>query len=106
MRLIDADKLLTSRRKQMYYHLPNGDTAIPIIDIEHAPTVQGWVSVKDRLPKTSQQVLVFNDPYGDGYMDVVYYSAKFKAFNATDETDEYKLKNVTHWMPLPKPPEE
>ena len=38
-RLIDADKLLTDRMKSKYYHLPNGDTAIPIIDIEHAPTV-------------------------------------------------------------------
>lgn len=40
MRLIDADALLTDRRKRMYYHLPNGDTAIPIIDIEHAPTIE------------------------------------------------------------------
>lgn len=39
MRLIDADRLLSDRMKSMYYHLPNGDTAIPIIDIEHAPTV-------------------------------------------------------------------
>lgn len=38
-RLIDADRLLTDRMKSKYYHLPNGDTAIPIIDIEHAPTV-------------------------------------------------------------------
>lgn len=40
MRLIDADALLTDRRKRMYYHLPNGDTAIPVIDIEHAPTIE------------------------------------------------------------------
>ena len=39
MRLIDADRLLTDRMKSKYYHLPNGDTAIPIIDIEHAPTI-------------------------------------------------------------------
>lgn len=39
MRLIDADRLLSDRMKSTYYHLPNGDTAIPIIDIEHAPTV-------------------------------------------------------------------
>lgn len=39
MRLIDADRLLTDRMKSTYYHLPNGDTAIPIIDIEHAQTV-------------------------------------------------------------------
>ena len=38
-RLIDADRLLTDRIKSKYYHLQNGDVAIPIIDIEHAPTV-------------------------------------------------------------------
>lgn len=38
-RLIDADRLLTDRMKSKYYHLLNGDIAIPIIDIEHAPTV-------------------------------------------------------------------
>lgn len=39
MRLIDADRLLSERLKRAYYHLPNGDIAIPIIDIEHAPIV-------------------------------------------------------------------
>lgn len=38
-RLIDADRLLSERMKRTYYHLPNGDTAIPIIDIEYAPTI-------------------------------------------------------------------
>lgn len=40
MRLIDADALLTDRRMRMYYHLPNGDIAVPVIDIEHAPTIE------------------------------------------------------------------
>ena len=39
MRLIDADRLLEEKRKGTYYHLPNGDIAIPIIDIERAPTI-------------------------------------------------------------------
>lgn len=38
-RLVDADRLLSEQMKQKYYHLPNGDTAIPIIDIEHATTI-------------------------------------------------------------------
>lgn len=38
-RLIDADRMMTDRMKSKYYHLKNGDIAIPIIDIEHAPTV-------------------------------------------------------------------
>lgn len=40
MRLIDADRLMTKRMQSAYYHLPNGDIAIPIVDIEHAPTVE------------------------------------------------------------------
>ena len=38
-RLIDADRLLTIQMRSKYYHLNNGDTAIPIIDVEHAHTV-------------------------------------------------------------------
>jgi len=40
MRAIDADRLLSKRMKSKYYHLPNGDVAIPIIDIENAPTIE------------------------------------------------------------------
>jgi transposase len=52
MRLIDADRLLTDRMKSKYYHLPNGDIAIPLIDIEHAPTIEperktGWWIIKE-----------------------------------------------------------
>ena len=39
-RLIDADRLLSEKMKSKYYHLPNGDIAIPLIDIEHAPTIE------------------------------------------------------------------
>ena len=45
-RLIDANCLLTEKMKTKYYHLKNGDIAIPIIDIEHAPTVEA-ISKKD-----------------------------------------------------------
>ena len=38
-RRVDGDRLLSERMKRAYYHLPNGDTAIPIVDIEHAPTI-------------------------------------------------------------------
>jgi hypothetical protein len=39
MRTIDADRLLEEKRMHTYYHLPNGDVAIPLIDIKNAPTV-------------------------------------------------------------------
>ena len=37
MRLIDADRLLD---RCIFYHLPNGDLAVPIINVQHAPTVK------------------------------------------------------------------
>lgn len=40
MRLIDADRLLEDKRIEKYYHLKNGDIAIPLIDIKRAPTIE------------------------------------------------------------------
>lgn len=40
MRTIDADRLLEEKRIHTYYHLPNGDIAIPLIDIKNAPTIE------------------------------------------------------------------
>lgn len=60
MRLIDADALLTERKKSKYYHLPNGDIAIPIIDVEHAPTVQPerkrgeWIKILNAFDTTCE----------------------------------------------------
>ena len=52
MRLIDADRLLSERMKSMYYHLPNGDIAIPIIDIENAPTIEPKRDTGEWIPYT------------------------------------------------------
>ena len=52
MRAIDADRLLTDRMKSKYYHLPNGDIAIPIIDIEHAPTIEPRCEACEAFNKT------------------------------------------------------
>jgi len=37
--LIDADKLVRPEIRPFLYHLKNGDTVIPEIDILHAPTI-------------------------------------------------------------------
>lgn len=38
-RLIDADRLTRKEIEHLFYHLPNGDVAVPIIDIQNASTV-------------------------------------------------------------------
>lgn len=56
MRLIDADRLLSEPMKSKYYHLKNGDTAVPLIDIKNAPTVDAvpvrrgkWIYHRDEF---------------------------------------------------------
>jgi len=61
-----------------------------------------WISVKDRLPEWDDEamsVLISGNSWHD--YDVAY-------FGPTTWHDKYDdvVKGVTHWMPLPKPPEE
>ena len=66
MRLIDADRLLDRCK---FYHLPNGDLAVPIIDVQHAPTIepeQPWIPVSERPPeKDGMYYVTVRDSKGD-----------------------------------------
>lgn len=132
MRLIDADRLLSDRMKSKYYHLPNGDIAIPIIDIEHAPTVATdinvpgkWISVEDRMPVETHSIFFpwYGKPKWSNAMwreqsDKVLVAIAFKdgtRMVTTGETHDGIWHTtvsrtldpvVTHWMPLPEPPKE
>ena len=103
MRLIDADELL--RRTILNpLHAPY----ITKNDIKAAPTVYGWVSVKDRLPEESCVVLAYHDY---GVMQVLDYSKKHRLFNCHDwnnkhEAEEVVIRSVTYWQQLPEPPKE
>lgn len=113
-RPIDADRLLSDAMKSKYYHLPNGDVAIPIIDIEHAPTIGGWISVKDMPPEanTNDEVLttyVYDDQPGKYYVETATYWDDGEGTVQWDSVwDEYRVvgnarKTVIAWMPMPKP---
>lgn len=58
------------------------------------PKKDGWISVKDRLPEKDEYVLCFCN-IGDGFQAIFHYG-KERKFDGTA---------VTHWMPLPEPPE-
>jgi len=118
MRLIDADRLLEERRLHLYYHLPNGDMAIPIIDIKHAPTVNGWISVNDRLPEEKinpltqdfQKVICYCDFGGKPKRtDIRTYGFGTRAWESQPHFWHGQVIMdgvITHWMPLPEPPKE
>jgi hypothetical protein len=56
-----------------------------------------WISVKDRLPEIGERVLI---SYYDG--------VSIGSYHRNDDWHGIGiiLRSVTHWMPLPKPPEE
>ena len=62
-----------------------------------------WISVDDRLPEESGEYLT----YHNGYYMTLSYSARHKMFNASDDIAKANsaIHTVTHWMPLPEPPE-
>ncbi len=76
-------------------------TAIPQVPV----TPDGWISCSERMPEDGQHVIILCDSafvlyaqYRDGeFFDVVRNGEEFF---------ETQSRNVTHWMPLPEPPQE
>lgn len=105
MRLIDANALME------YCNNLKGKT-IDANDIARFPTAVGWISVKDRLPKSMvNKVLVWLE-HKDfvGYIGFGHYE-KYKGQEIwfdLEHSEAFSIRGyaVTHWMPLPEPPEE
>jgi hypothetical protein len=90
--LADADKVMP-------------DTCEHILDMGKMVDVNGWISVKDRLPEIGEWVLI-NGP--EVCQRIEPPSASWKAEYAwnTDHESFYYPEDITHWMPLPEPPKE
>lgn len=84
--------------------------------IADAPTVPAygqWVSVGDRLPEENGEYIVTacdeGEPYDERiWGDTVVVCAEYcdGAWTWQHYNDEYELDGiVTHWMPMPEPPE-
>lgn len=60
-----------------------------------------WISVKDRLPVAKEVVLAYESAFDS--MSMAFRLPDTEEF--INVGDYYALDAVTHWMPLPKPPE-
>ena len=66
-----------------------------------------WISVFDRLPNDTDDVLVVGDGWDDmNWYRIYFYQAdKWHTIDG-DEVNKTSQMKITHWMPLPKPPSE
>lgn len=94
--------------------------------IAYMPTTSRWISVKDALPPEESDVLllvketeyfgenneknnVYNDIYVGWFIDGEWATVYCHGHHHLKEEDKkypYAKHAVTHWMPLPEPPEE
>lgn len=54
-----------------------------------------WISVEERLPDKQARFLIVDK---DGQMNTALYTPQFGWFSGV------RIKDITHWMPLPEPP--
>ncbi len=65
-----------------------------------------WISIKDKFPEEGKDVLVW-----DGNLSLenvpIYEIAVYRIFNNAScfISGSYFIRGVTHWMPLPQPPD-
>ncbi len=70
-------------------------------DVSEEKKDEGWISVKDRLPDDVNGVIVC-DEFGRVYPAYYYTFDECWMYSFTAERCSHK---ITHWMPLPEPPE-
>lgn len=64
-------------------------------------TTAHWISVKDRLPKVKEDVLIYDSHHRNIYK--AWYIGDIDVWFSNEYLPQFI--NITHWMPLPKPPE-
>jgi len=64
-----------------------------------------WSRVEDELPKDSGLVLTFDKI---SVWCAIYFhdTNKFESLEGDRYGESWEIKNISHWMPLPEPPQE
>ena len=71
-------------------------------------TPDGWISCSERMPDDKQYVWCWGKSYGWTECDTFegYYDCSRNKWWAVTDDGEEPASKVTHWMPLPEPPQE
>lgn len=125
MRPIDADALFHDMETADWYNNADRDeVAEPLV--LRAPTIGGWISVKDRLPEMHKSIFApwygrkeWTEAMWQEESDRVIVAIKFPDGStsvgtarlrdgkwSTDIVSRTLNPEITHWMPMPEPPKE
>ena len=80
---------------------------MPEFDGPTPVTPGGWISCSDRMPEDTKMLLAFSQ--GEivaAYWNWVVNPIDYKKYRAFTYLSGNILDDVTHWMPLPEPPQE
>ena len=71
-------------------------------------TPDGWISCSERMPNDKQYVWCWGKSYGWTECDTFegYYDWSRNKWWAVTDNGEEPASKVTHWIPLPEPPQE
>jgi len=70
-----------------------------------------WIPTKDRLPEKDQKVLFYvldREQMYAGYFTIDSHRSTFASERFRENLNDWWFDEeiITHWMPLPKPPED
>ena len=107
-RAIDGDRLLRELTALSHGQVWPGWTYEGIrLLIERQPTLtppNEWVSVEERLPN-DKQIVLFRQKNGFIYCAEYFAGNSLCSPSWFIDCDCWEAKEVTHWMPLPTPPD-
>lgn len=63
-----------------------------------------WIPVSERMPEDGEHVIVFHPR--DGVMQITFFFAYGKWWDAAEDDGGLAKSYFTHWMPLPAAPQE
>lgn len=101
MGLTDAVKYGNKDAEQQYRSYSTWMSYEIADSIRDAPAVNRWIPCIERLPEKHVEVLAYS-PYW-GKIVVAMWGGEFWLEQWTD--DDLEQSEITHWMPLPEPPE-
>ncbi|HAY0433154.1 TPA: DUF551 domain-containing protein [Escherichia coli] len=85
-----------------------GGRVVPLYTAQPVPvTPDGWISCSERMPEDTKMLLAFSQgQIVAAYWNWVMSPIDYKKYRAFTYLSGNILDDVTHWMPLPEPPEQ